>query len=346
MSLDTGVTLLWALRSPCNFGCKYCYFGTREDDRNRAESFQPGELSHLGHNDVGIENILDFITPFSPELVRRVFLAGGEPLFWKGIYQTISALKKVGSEVILCTNGLSLIDEKISNFIVNNYVDAVSISLDSYDPKYNDHWRVDHSGKGWYGVVEGIKMLLRKRDKYHKKMKVGVYSVITRRNIEHIVKTGSLVADLGVDYFIYQPISLDSNHKLYDELSLNSEHYEDLVSAIEELKSANLKVYLPNEIYLNLFLHTLTSKPAPTITSCFGGRDLFFIEPDGSVWDCPSMYKIAKTPPSQHLSICSYSAKQLFSAERRGRNTDCSCFSQDCVNMWQLMAFDDILGNF
>lgn len=346
MSLDTGVTLLWALRSPCNFGCKYCYFGTLEDHQNRAESFQPGELSHLGHNDVGIENILDFITPFSPELVSRVFLAGGEPLFWRGIYQTITALKRVGCEVILCTNGFSLRDEQTSTFLSENYVDAVSISLDSYDKKYNDRWRVDNSGKGWHDVVEGIRMLIKKRDKHHKKMKVGVYSVITKTNINHIVKTANFVADIGVDYFIFQPISLAPNHKLYDELSLNSEHYEDLVNAIEELKKANLNVYLPNKIYLDLFLHTLTSKPAPTIKSCFGGRDLFFIEPDGSVWDCPSMYKIAKTPLNQHLSICQYSAKQLFSAERRGKNTDCSCFSQDCVNMWQLMAFDEILGDF
>ena len=27
------MTLLWALRSPCNLGCQYCYFGTIEEDR-------------------------------------------------------------------------------------------------------------------------------------------------------------------------------------------------------------------------------------------------------------------------------------------------------------------------
>lgn len=345
MSLNTGVILLWALRSPCNLGCKYCYFGTVEDHRNRTESFQPGELSHLGRNDVPMENIIDFITSFSPEFVRRVFLVGGEPLLWRGIYETITALKKVCCEVILSTNGFYLIDQQTSTFLVNN-VDAVSISLDSYDPSYNDHWRVDNSGKGWHGVIDGIMTLLNERHKYSKKMKVGIYSVITRKNINHIVKTGKLLADIGVDYFIFQPISLASNHELYDELCLNSDHYKDLIIAIEELKKANLKLYLPNSTYLNLFLHTLTSEPTTTIKSCFGGRDLFFIEPDGSVWDCPSMYKIGKTPLDQHLSICQYSAKHLFSAERRGRNTDCSCFSQDCVNMWQLMAFDEILGDF
>lgn len=31
-----GVTLLWALRSKCDLGCRYCYFGTIEDHRVQA----------------------------------------------------------------------------------------------------------------------------------------------------------------------------------------------------------------------------------------------------------------------------------------------------------------------
>jgi len=91
------------------------------------------------------------------------------------------------------------------------------------------------------------------------------------------------------------------------------------------------------------YSHSSDFIPDNATALCFGGRDLFFIEPNGSIWDCPSVYKIQITLPDQYLSIKNASAEHLFSQERRCRNTDCSHFSQDCVNMWQLMEFDSIL---
>jgi sulfatase maturation enzyme AslB (radical SAM superfamily) len=343
MNRHKGVVLLWALRSPCNLGCRYCYFGTLDNHQNCTELLNPGGLSHVGCNDVCLDTILTFIASFTPNIVRRVFIAGGEPLLWTGIRQTIVALKATGSEVIVCTNGLPLGDEKISSWLVDAGVNAVSVSLDSYDPKYNDYWRLDRSGRGWYAVVEGINILLEKRREGNGLMKVGVYSVITRHNVDHIVDTARFVDRLGVDYFIIQPISLTTNHQLHDELSLNTNHSEGLADAINLLKANGLKIRLPNNEYLDLFLQTLTLGSLPIIKGCFSGRDLFFIEPDGSIWGCPSMYKIAETPPSQHISIIGRSAGQAFLIDRRRENSDCKCFSQDCVNMWQCMAFDDIL---
>jgi len=339
-----GVVILWAPRSPCNLGCQYCYFGTLEDEINRTMLLQVGELNHIGRNDVPFDTILEFVDSFTPDLVHRVFISGGEPLLWRDIHQMISALRSVGSEVVVCTNGLPLVDERTSARLANAEVDAVSVSLDSYDPRYNDHWRVDRSGQGWHGVVKGIKTLLRKRREGNGQMMVGVYSVITRLNIDQILNSALFIAGLGVDYLIIQPVSLVKDHKLYNELSLDSHHYAALADAINMLMGAGLKIRLPNKVYLNLVLQTLIPNQLPTVRGCFGGRDLFFIEPDGSVWDCPSIYKIAETQPSQQLSIVGHSASGIFSTVKRGRNTDCSCFSQDCVNMWQLMAFDDILS--
>ncbi|MGH8882733.1 MAG: radical SAM protein, partial [Stackebrandtia sp.] len=45
---------------------------------------------------------------------------------------------------------------------------------------------------------------------------------------------------------------------------------------------------------------------------CFGGHTLNFIEPDGSVWDCPSGLKIAATPPAAHRSVVGANAAELF----------------------------------
>src|SRR5579883_1060455 len=91
-----GVTLLWALRSPCNLNCLYCYFGTGGGDG--VLPTYPGALSHNGHTDVPLAEVLSFIHTFSPGDVRRVFVAGGEPLIWLGTPRVITALKQAGCE--------------------------------------------------------------------------------------------------------------------------------------------------------------------------------------------------------------------------------------------------------
>jgi len=335
---------LWALRSPCNLNCLYCYFGTIGGPQDRTKTdLKPGELSHVGRNDIPPATMLDFIATITPQNVHRVFVVGGEPLIWAGTLQILSALKAVGCEVIISTNGLPLANKHLSNALLDLPIDAVSISLDSSDSTYNDHWRQDRSGLGWSGVVQGIQTLVRLRNERQVATKIGIYTVVTRQNIGHIAQTGQFVADLGVDYYIIQPIFLAPDHKFHEELTLDARHRKDFIEAIEALKGAQLKLYLPHTGYINRVLQTLTTEPLPIIKSCFGGRDLFFLEPDGSLWDCPSTYKIQATPPDQYRSIKGVSAESLFSQERRCRNSDCSLFSQDCVNMWMLMSFDDIL---
>ena len=75
---------------------------------------------------------------------------------------------------------------------------------------------------------------------------------------------------------------------------------------------------------------------------CFGGSTLAFIEPDGSMWACPSSLKIAATPRERHASIRGADARTLFAAPPPC--ADCTLFSADCVNMWPLMDFGRLLA--
>jgi sulfatase maturation enzyme AslB (radical SAM superfamily) len=257
----------------------------------------------------------------------------------------ISAFKKNGIQVVICTNGLPLGNKEMSSWLINSEVEAVSVSLDSHEPEYNDKWRKDPSGGGWQQVVKGIQTLMEERERANSRTRVGIYSVITSLNIDHILKTALFVNKLGVDYLIIQPVSLVKEHRLHDVLSLSSQHHEVLSETLDLLMKSPLKIRLPNDLYLQLILHSLQDDGVfPQVRSCFGGKNLFFIEPDGSIWDCPSVFKIAKTPPEQFRSIQDQSVVDLFLTKRLERNTDCSLFSQDCVNMWQLMAFDDIIN--
>ena len=67
-----------------------------------------------------------------------------------------------------------------------------------------------------------------------------------------------------------------------------------LVEAFGALYAAGLPLGLPGR---QLSRAGSPPPPAPSrrLPGCFGGTTLAFVEPDGSVWDCPSRYRIAAT---------------------------------------------------
>ncbi|MGW4694077.1 radical SAM protein [Kitasatospora cineracea] len=331
------ISLLWGLRSFCaSHGCLYCYFGTVEEHREQAPT-QLGVLSHLSPNDLTAAQVLEFAATLGDSPVGRVFLAGGEPLLWKPITKLIEVLKAGGLEVVVCTSGVALNRPEIREPLIDLGVDAVSVSLDSADAVHNDRWRPPRrDGDGWQAVVSGISALLDARAAAPRP-KVGIYSVITRRNLSDIVAVPTLAASLGCDYAVPQPIALDPGHRLSGQLSLTAEQVPELAARFKELYAAGLPLVLPERAYAGQIASAVT-RPTDLVPGCFGGDTLYFVQPDGTVWDCPSGLKIAATPPGRHRSIKGARARDLFPAPS-GCGADCALFSVDCVNMWPLTSF-------
>jgi MoaA/NifB/PqqE/SkfB family radical SAM enzyme len=287
---------------------------------------------------VSLAEINAFLATLADSSVRRIFLAGGEPLIWPPVFDVIKAIKNAHVQVVVCTNGIQLNRPEIAARIVDLGTDAVSVSLDSTDPAANDLYRsARHDAHGWDDVVTGIGALIKARGA-SRSPRVGVYTVITSRNVRQAYEMGQFAADLGCDYYVPQPVSLTADHPLHDELSLSSAHHAALTDTLDHLYKANLTLKLPPSDYPQRFVASITTD-AGTVVDCFGGRDLFFIEPDGSVWDCPSSLKIAATSARRRRTIREQSAAALFTAT--ARCTDCTFFSRDCVNMWPLMGFGD-----
>jgi MoaA/NifB/PqqE/SkfB family radical SAM enzyme len=336
------MTLLWALRSPCNLGCRYCYFGTLDEHRI-APPTGPGQLSHLSRDDLTRDQILAFLATIGDSAVARVFLAGGEPLIWPPVFDVIARLKAGGVQVVVCTNGIPLTRPEVAQQLTDLRVDAVSVSLDSADPGHNDRFRPTRSGDAtWRSVNDGIRSLLVARGS-RATPRIGLYTVVTRHNIDAVVATGRFAAGLGLDYYVPQPIALAHDHPLYDELSLRDQDTSDLQQALTELYAADLPIGLPDATYPVRFVDVTGTEELRVVPSCFGGHTLAFIEPDGSVWDCPSSHRIAATPPERRRTIAGRAAADLFSPTRTTCAADCSLGSRDCVNMWPLMDFDGFL---
>ncbi|MFJ1708725.1 radical SAM protein [Kitasatospora sp. NPDC088346] len=331
------ISLLWGLRSFCaSHGCLYCYFGMISAHREEMPT-GPGVLSHLSPNDLTAADVLAFAKTLADSPVGRVFLAGGEPLLWKPILTLIEVLKAGGVEVVVCTSGVALNRPDLCEPLVELGVDAVSVSLDSADPVHNDKWRPPHrEGDGWEAVVSGISALIKARGS-GPRPKVGIYSVVTRRNLADIVAVPELAAALGCDYAVPQPIALDPDHQLAAELSLTPDLLPELTARFEELYAAELPLVLPARAYAGQ-VASAVRRPTDLVPGCFGGDTLHFVQPDGTVWDCPSALRIAATPLERHRTIKGAAARDLF-PDPTGCGTDCSLFSVDCVNMWPLTSF-------
>jgi len=328
-------TLLWALRSPCNLGCRYCYFGTIEEHRDHPAD-RVGQLSHLSRADLRAAETLRFAATLADSAVKRVFLAGGEPLIWPAILDLITAITAAGVDTVVCTNGIPLNRPHLVGGLLDAGVSAVSVSLDSVDPVYNDTWRPSRNGKdGYPQVLSGICTLLAARGA-RPAPRVGIYSVITRNNLNDVTAVAQLAADLGCDYVVPQPISLATSHRLHDTLALTAAHTEPLSRAYAALYDAPpAGIRLPSRPFPDQVAAAVRTATA-TARGCFGGHTLNFIEPDGSVWDCPSGLRIAATAPERRRSIVGASAAELFPPPT-GAPADCPLFSVDCVNMWPLM---------
>ena len=182
----------------------------------------------------------------------------------------------------------------------------MSVSLDSADPGHNDRYRPAVNGRdGWAQVLSGIRTLQAARGT-SPAPKIGLYTVITRVNIPAIIEVAELAAELGLDYFVPQPVSLSLDHTLHDELSLRPGDQGTVAATLRALYQSGLPVALPaSPSYPVRF--TRRDRPVDdrlTVPGLLRRRTRSSSSsPTASVWDCPSSAKIAATPPAARRTI-------------------------------------------
>lgn len=324
-------TILWALNSKCGFHCKYCYLNFPE------EKNPINNINNKGSYDITENEIFEFISKLKENNIERIFVAGAEPLSNSvKTFRVISEIKKHNLQVILCTNGYTL--DKHYKDIIKCKIDAVSISLDSYDKEYNDKYRQYPNNDGWEKVVHGIKLLNEEKRTRKSNLKIGIYTVLTKVNMKDLENTYKFISNLGIDYYVFQPIYLDKNNKLFEELALNNSNTRELKKIIKKIYSEETTTKLPNREYIELLIKSI-EESKKTVKNCFAGEKLFFVTPDGVIHSCPSSNCIVNE--KEKITI----KDNLEEILKNGRyKVDfCNRFSTDCVNMWQLMAFDEIL---
>lgn len=304
--------VLWAINEKCPYGCKYCYL-----------SFDEGHNPLVRDNYQNNENTLKFL---ANPTIRTIFLAGAEPLLNADIVNIIKTLKSFNKQVVLCTNGI-VPNENLWKDILSTNLDAISFSLDSYKKEYNDYVRVRDS---WQLVINNILNIKSIINQHKLKTKIGVYSVITKLNLPDLYKTYKFCSkELNLDYYIYQPITLPPQHPMYSQLVIDEKDLKELESQVNKINSSTLKTYKPNKDYINLMFEGLRRK---TINKCFINNNFIFVMPDGVYSQCPCFGAKREIRSLKDTNNANFN--QLM---------ECSCFSEECTNIYQLLNFKEIL---
>jgi uncharacterized protein len=148
------------LTSFCNLNCSYCYMFNQAD---RSFERMPPYMS--AETAVTALRRLAAHARVHEAATIGVVLHGGEPTLWpienfRQLFQAIREIRdsEVGIEVSLQTNGF-LIQHQLAELLVDNDV-TLGVSLDGPE-KYNDTFRITHSGAGSYArISRNIEQLL------------------------------------------------------------------------------------------------------------------------------------------------------------------------------------------
>lgn len=189
--LISKIKLTWR----CNLRCEFCNVRVRSGDSETAPQLEAGivKKSLLTLHDAG---------------VRKVHLSGGEALLYNRLEELLEAATALGFQVNLTTNG-TLINKETARLIINSRIHAVNVSIDSDREKQHDEMR---GKKGaWKSAWKGIALLMDKGGKKGRCPVVGVNTVVTRRNAEHLDLLYSLLKENNIDRWLLLPV--DSEDK-------------------------------------------------------------------------------------------------------------------------------------
>ncbi|MDQ1339820.1 MAG: hypothetical protein QG567_975 [Campylobacterota bacterium] len=171
--------IIWILTHRCNFQCKHCV--SWHDN----SSFEAKRLMETA------KKIAD-----SKSLI--VNLSGGELFLVPNITEIISVLKKAGKIVSINTNAWFL--DKYIDFIIEQDIDSISVSMDGYNSDIHDNLRK----KGSFDrIISNLEKLKNKRK--NKKPHIGIRGVVMRENFSDVEKYIERFVDLADD-IKFQPV--------------------------------------------------------------------------------------------------------------------------------------------
>ncbi|MVO99832.1 radical SAM protein [Paenibacillus lutrae] len=292
------------LNNGCNLRCKHCF-------EWNPEGFHHGYAKEVKNDEIDMA-VVEKLLVETRERKSRVFLWGGEPLFYSKFDELAELLAKEDRYTTICTNAI-LIEQKLDSILKMSENLVMLVSLEGFE-KENDAIR----GKGTFKkVIKAVELLLDLQKQGLYKGKVSVALTVNDNMIGQMYALMEYFEELGVDsvYFCFPWYIPENTADKMD--AYFSSHFPGLASRfapehknswhsftfhispdkhadlLEEIQRVNSRVWNVRIRYqpalesddIKDFISG-GEKPAMNKTQCFSISNRMDVMPDGKVNPC------------------------------------------------------------
>ena len=245
--------------SMCNHRCIFC------------------ALDYLGHE----KNLLDknviirTIDELQAKGLKSVVCAGeGEPLLNPDMPDIAVALKNIGVDVAMSTNGALFAQDKIRHCL--SAFTWVRFSIASFD--VNAYQKIHRcSPHDLAKVKNNLAYAIEVKRNLGLKTTIGVQTLLLPANEKRIVDMAKELRDIGVDYFTLKPYMVHGF--MHDIIAVNYAPPDGLEEELAQLETVAFRIYFRTGAMAKLN----QQKP---YDRCHALPFMVYISGDGNVWPC------------------------------------------------------------
>ncbi len=178
----------------CNLRCPQCITGLGKIKRDRAS--------------LSFKNYKHFIDEFGEKIWYLLLYNQGEPFLNDHLIDFIKFAKQKRIYVTTSTNGHFLSDTRSTEKLIKSGLDSIFISIDGINQATYEKYR---RGGNFQKVIEGIKVLVKCREKLKSKTpKIIIQFLVMKHNEHQIEKIKKLKQKIGADRLLIKTMQLEN----------------------------------------------------------------------------------------------------------------------------------------
>lgn len=247
----------WLITDKCPLSCEGCFFYDRVFKDQKA-------LDSKGAHGI-LDRMIDINLPV-------LYLAGGEPLVRKDLFELMEKARRHNIFTVLYTNGLLITKENAA--LVDRVFNYAFVSLDGLEPEHE----ILRKPGSFKPALRGLEHLLAARSK----SKIGVNTVITRHNADTIPAYLDWIETLGLDQLKIHPHYFKPQRPTADQV-------RPVVKKLMEIKNRKPKYLIGGRKYFSSWIDLLEKGES---TPCDELENIISlgVMPNGDVSACGSFY--------------------------------------------------------
>ncbi len=264
-------SVLWSFTNRCNLRCKYC----------------APESCPVTSPDLTLNELIKIQEELSKHRVFEVVITGGEALLRKNdMFNIMERLKSKNHFVHLLSNGI-LIDDSIAERLADLGI-GIGVSLDGPNEEINSITRGQGNVKR---VIEALRLLTAKG------VWTNVLTVLTRFNYDALDDLFALLDDIGIKYFILQPLRPSGRaREIFEYLRPTKDQLRELPIKLSRLKERypqiNVDDYEISSWGEMLQLTDIPNRQPRNLLSCGVGVRFCVIDSKGEIAPCNALLDI------------------------------------------------------